>query len=213
MLFLYFSSSSADFYYWREYLCFLLNSLGVRPLGLHGQGSRRSFLLYATPTHPQLLLRPRTLRAPVNWPDYSAWIGLQSQWAALFKAQHACVWLPVDILSSPQSFSESLPLPMARCTFQQRFREDSLGKHHPGSGRSIPCSPLSFSLGSSLYGKTGLSTSRVVFSEMWLGFESITQACFGPTVLSAAWLQYRVLWGHLTQLVGALQGSRRPQPS
>lgn len=45
---------SADFYYWREHPCFLLTSLGVRPLDLQGQGSRRSVLLYPSvpPTLP-----------------------------------------------------------------------------------------------------------------------------------------------------------------
>lgn len=111
-------------------------------------------LFFCTPVHPQLFLLPRRLRAAVGWPDSSTWIGLQSQWVALFKAQHAWVWLPVEILSSPQGSSESSPLPTARHAFQQKFREDGLGKCHPDSGSSVPCSPLFFSSGSPLYEQT-----------------------------------------------------------
>lgn len=136
--------ASANLYYWREYLCFLLNPFGVRPLDLQVQVEKFSFsILNTTPIHlsPRILRMTGVGQTPV----------LQSQ-CVLSKFSTLC-----NSVFSPRLLWKNFPAHFLMC-IQPRFREDGFGKLCPPSPipdlrKSVPCSSLFFSSGSPLYGQ------------------------------------------------------------
>ena len=146
-----------------------------------------SSVLHTTPIHSITkdtvskcgLARPQS----IDWPNGSV--------GSSFKAQDAWVWLPLEIFSFAQGSSGNLPLPIACCAFQQIFKEHWWLGQTPPRFREIYSlfSLILFHGLSPPWASCGLSTSQVLFSKMWLGFEIIIQACFGPTLFIAASLQ------------------------